>query len=99
MLIIGKPTILDEIIPHLKQDFPTLSFVKSAPNLLEIVLKSVNKGKAVKTLLDSFAVDSKDAWAFGDNFNDEAMLRAVGHPILMGNAPKELKKNLMLQSP
>ena len=34
------------------------------------------------------------AWAFGDNYNDEPMLEAVGHPILMGNAPEELKKKL-----
>ena len=34
------------------------------------------------------------SWAFGDNYNDEPMLEAVGHPILMGNAPEELKKKL-----
>ena len=34
----------------------------------------------------------KEAIAFGDNFNDLSMLKTVGIPILMGNAPEELKK-------
>lgn len=94
MLIIGKPDTLDKIIPTLQSNFPKLAFVKFAPHLLEIMLKGVNKGKAVKIVLDSFAIDKASAWAFGDNYNDEPMLKAVGHPILMGNAPEELKKKL-----
>lgn len=45
-------------------------------------------------MLYSFAVDKNNAWAFGDNYNDEAMLSAVDHSFLMGNAPKELKNKV-----
>ena len=83
MLIIGKPTLIDKIIPILVPKFPNLDFVKSAPHLLEIVL-------------DSFAMDKSNAWAFGDNYNDESMFNSVGHPILMGNAPKDLKESLSI---
>ena len=96
MLIICKPALIDKIIPSLVPKFPNLDFVKSAPHLLEIVLKSVNKGNAVKIVLDSFAMDKSNAWAFGDNYNDESMFNSVGHPILMGNAPKDLKESLSI---
>lgn len=96
MLIIGKPALIDKIIPSLVPKFPNLDFVKSAPHLLEIVLKGVNKGNAVKIILDSFAMDKSNAWAFGDNYNDESMFNSVGHPILMGNAPKDLKESLSI---
>ena len=96
MLIIGKPALIDKIIPSLVPKFPNLDFVKSAPHLLEIVLKSVNKGNAVKIVLDSFAMDKSNAWAFGDNYNDESMFNSVGHPVLMGNAPKNLKESLSI---
>ncbi len=96
MLIIGKPALIDKIIPSLVPKFPNLDFVKSAPHLLEIVLKSVNKGNAVKIVLDSFAMDKSNAWAFGDNYNDESMFNSVGHPVLMGNAPKDLKESLSI---
>ena len=55
-----------------------------------------NKGNAVKIVLDSFAMDKSNAWAFGDNYNDESMFNSVGHPILMGNAPKDLKESLSI---
>ena len=37
-------------------------------------------------------MDLQNCIAFGDNFNDEEMLKEVGHPFLMGNAPAELKQ-------
>lgn len=46
VLVIGKPDTLDKIIPTLQSDFPKLAFVKSAPHLLEIMLKGVNKRKS-----------------------------------------------------
>lgn len=94
MLIIGDPDTLNELLPTLQQKFSDLSFVKAAPQLLEIIPKGINKGKAVEIVLDSFAVDKSNAWAFGDNYNDEAMLRAVGHPFLMGNAPEDFKNKV-----
>ena len=80
----------------LESKFPSLVFVKSAPHLLEVVLKGVNKGNAVKIVLDSFEMDKSNAWAFGDNYNDESMFNSVSHPILMGNAPKDLKESLSI---
>lgn len=96
MLIIGKPALIDKLIYSLTPKFPSLDFVKSAPHLLEIVLKGVNKGKAIDIILDNFAVDKANTWAFGDSYNDESMFNSVGHPILMGNAPKDLKKHLSI---
>ena len=37
-------------------------------------------------------IPPEKAVAFGDHFNDAEMLRSVGFPFLMGNAPEELKK-------
>ncbi len=36
----------------------------------------------------------ENAVAFGDNYNDEEMLRAVGHGVLMANGPEDLKKRI-----
>ena len=96
MLIIGKSTLIDKLISKLQVKFSTLDFVKSAPHLLEIVLKGVNKGRAVEIVLDNFAVDKTSAWAFGDSYDDESMFNSVGHPILMGNAPTDLKNSLSI---
>lgn len=77
----------------LKDQYPKLNFVKSSPILLEIFSKEVNKGEAVKFFINYKKVPVNDTFGFGDNFNDQEMLKMVGNSVVMGNAPDELKKH------
>lgn len=95
-LIMGKSEELDRMQKELTEKFPDLSFVRSSRTLLEVVLKGVSKASAVKILAEEYKVPLKDCIAFGDNYNDEEMLEEVGHPVLMGNAPAELKEKIGL---
>ncbi len=92
VLLMGEPDALDQLKPELEKKFTELFFVKSAPHLLEIMIKGVKKGAGVTTMAKAFNVALSDCWAFGDNYNDEDMLEVVGHPVLMGNAPKDLQR-------
>lgn len=92
VLIMGNPNSLNEEQKELAGKYPELFLVKSAPNLLEVMIKGVSKGKGVKMMAKAFNVKLEDCWGFGDNYNDEAMLSVVAHPVLMGNAPGDLKK-------
>ena len=49
-----------------------------------------DKGQGVLGLCRAMEVDPAHVLAFGDNWNDVAMLRAVGHPYLMASAQQEL---------
>lgn len=51
-----------------------------------------DKGNAIAYILDYFSLTPKDAYAFGDGYNDLSMFREVDHRIAMGNAVKELKE-------
>lgn len=93
LLLIGQAEVLDELLPILQDKFSELYMVKSAPHLLEITRKGIEKGSAVKVINQYFNLNPADTWAFGDNFNDLEMLQAVAHPYLMDNAPDELKKS------
>lgn len=95
-LIMDKSEELDRMQKELTEKFPDLSFVRSSRTLLEVVLKGVSKASAVKILAEEYKVPLKDCIAFGDNYNDEEMLEEVGHPVLMGNAPAELKEKIGL---
>lgn len=92
----GKSEELDRMQKELTEKFPDLSFVRSSRTLLEVVLKGVSKASAVKILAEEYKVPLKDCIAFGDNYNDEEMLEEVGHPVLLGNAPAELKEKIGL---
>lgn len=58
-------------------------------NWLDFTLAS--KGSAIRRLADALGVSLEDTMAFGDQFNDESMLDAVGHPYLMAHAPAPLQ--------
>ena len=76
----------------LKGHFPNFHICQSAKTMLEINAKGSSKGQAAEIYCKENDLELKDAIAFGDNFNDFSMLETVGHPILMGNAPEELKR-------
>lgn len=46
----------------------------------------VNKGSAMRTIAEEYAVPLRDVMYVGDSGNDVPALRVVGHPIAMGNA-------------
>ena len=55
-------------------------------NNVEIMHKGVNKGEALKALINYLGIDKDDVIAFGDNYNDLPMLELAGIGVVMGNA-------------
>ena len=54
--------------------------------------KGITKASGVKRMCKDMNIPLRKAVAFGDHFNDGEMLKSVGFPFLMGNAPEEMKK-------
>lgn len=57
----------------------------------DVILDNVNKGVAVKKILDHLLIPEGLAIAFGDGLNDVEMLSTVGESFAMGNAHPKLK--------
>jgi hydroxymethylpyrimidine pyrophosphatase-like HAD family hydrolase len=51
-----------------------------------------DKGTALKAIVKKLQIKPKECMAFGDYYNDESMLKAVGYPIVMNTAPLDLQK-------
>ena len=92
ILLICNPDKIYEIENVIRIAFPLLSISKSSEVTLEIMKRGISKSSAIKILCEQWNVALKDTIAFGDHFNDIEMLETVGEPILMGNAPEELKR-------
>ncbi|MET9912832.1 HAD-IB family hydrolase [Streptomyces sp. NPDC006476] len=45
------------------------------------------KADAVAAVVRERAVGAEDCWAYGDHVSDLAMLRSVGHPVVVGGSP------------
>ncbi|MCL7748295.1 Cof-type HAD-IIB family hydrolase [Halalkalibacter alkaliphilus] len=56
----------------------------------DVIRDQVNKGFAVKKVLEVLAIKKDEAIAFGDGLNDKEMLASVGDGFAMGNAHQEL---------
>ena len=98
ILCICNPACTEEIERQMKARFPSYSIVRSSPILLEIMRQGVTKASAVRTVCTHYHTAPENAYAFGDNYNDEDMLRAVGHGYLMANAPEPLLRRLPLHT-
>ncbi len=92
LLCMCEPDTICIIEKELKRRFSNLSIVKSSDVLLEIMGKGITKASGVKRMCKDMNIPLRKAVAFGDHFNDEEMLKSVGFPFLMGNAPEEMKK-------
>ncbi len=58
----------------------------------EVFGPGVGKGYALDFLCEHFGVSPKEVMFVGDNYNDISLFRRVGYPVVMGNAPEEVKQ-------
>lgn len=75
----------------IRSAFPLLNVCRSSDVLIEIMAGGAGKDTAVRALCGRYGIPPDEAAAFGDQFNDADMLRAVGMPVVMGNAPEAMK--------
>jgi len=93
MLVMAEPSVITAIDQHLQAPaFNGIDAYRSKDTYLEIVATGVSKAAALKTLIADDQLSPADAIAFGDNFNDLAMLELVGIGVAMGNAPQAVQQ-------
>lgn len=57
----------------------------------DINIKNIDKGVAVKKVIDYLNIPYENSYAFGDGINDLEMLQSVKHPVAMDNCAELLK--------
>lgn len=94
IMCMGEEEHIDLITDFLSKNFKEeLHLYRSKPTYLEIANREVSKLTAIRILLRRHFNNSlEECIAFGDNFNDYEMLKAVGMGIAVGNAKPEILK-------
>lgn len=92
IMCMGYEEHIDQIVAFLSENYgDQLHLYRSKSTYLEIANKEVSKLTGIKILLkDYFHLELEDAIAFGDNFNDFEMLKAVGMGVAVENAKPEI---------
>ncbi|MBP2832242.1 HAD family phosphatase [Aquimarina sp. U1-2] len=93
IMCMGDDRYIDNMYAFLDEKFgDTLHLYRSKSTYIEIAHKSVSKLTAIELLLDThFNIPITKALAFGDNYNDIEMLKAVGTGVAVANAKIETK--------
>lgn len=65
---------------------------------ISLTQKGVSKGTSVELLAQAMKVDLKSVMAIGDSHGDVPMLERVGFPVVMANAPLDLKAQYARQA-
>ncbi len=79
------------IYPYMKQFSDRYNVILSNTCWVDIVRKDVNKGDAVKRLMERLDVKYDEAMVFGDYLNDLEMMGVCRYSFAMANAHPELK--------
>lgn len=93
ILFAQDPDRIEEPSQKLKEKFGYVTEqVKSARFYYEVMPKGPSKGKSLLEIADLFGIDQKDIIAFGDEMNDETMIKMAGVGVAMGNAVEGIKQ-------
>ena len=93
IMCMGDETEIDILYKALENPFSDeIMLYRSKPTYIEISHRSVSKKTAIEVLLNNCYPEfsMKDIVAFGDNYNDIEMLKAVGLGVAVANAIEEV---------
>ena len=65
--------------------------VTSGTEWIDMMPKNINKGYALKHVLEILGISQSECMTIGDNFNDLEMLQISGYPAAVNSAKKEIK--------
>lgn len=82
----------DEMVKKYVQVFPTLTFRRWHPYILNVLEDDVSKSLAIQQVLKHFNLEASEAIAFVEGNNDIDMLEMVGLNIAMGNGSDQVKR-------
>ena len=92
LLVMADEALCRQMEKELGHAFIEFHIVRSSTWLVEIMDKEISKAKGIAVLLRHYGLESGQALAFGDNYNDLDMFRLIKNSVAMGNAPDDVKR-------
>lgn len=89
--IVGDMDETHAFVETLQREVPELDFDVPQAMYANIMGKGVNKGSALRWLMDYLGLAPDEAVVFGDGGNDIALFEAVEHSVAVGGAMDEAK--------
>lgn len=84
----ADPKVVEKVFANHER----IQFLPYSADGFDVVLKGMNKGVGLRTLMDYLQLSKEEVACIGDNFNDLEMMQTAGYRIAMGNAIDEIKE-------
>ena len=78
---------VEQLVP-----LPDITLTTSSSHDFELTAAGANKGVALAVIAERYGIPLDQCAAVGDSENDLEVLKVVGTPIVMGNAPRNVKE-------
>ena len=108
LIIVTDPTIPDQPDPRHRDELyhvwserwgSEVTVMRTNPEYLEFYNIDTSKGTALKAVAEHYGIPQELTLAFGDNFNDAAMLRWAGCGVAVANAHPDVRAMVQWVSP
>ncbi|EJY96865.1 Cof-type HAD-IIB family hydrolase [Staphylococcus arlettae] len=97
---IQDTNLVTSIIEDLQQRYSdVVRAVTSGNDSVDLLVPTVNKGKAIQALLDKWGIANSELLAFGDANNDIEMLQLTPHSYAMASCSPELARVAQYRAP
>lgn len=91
-LMVGPPELVPEWEQRLQERFKgRMHILRSTPYFIELLPLGIDKGTALQQLMPQLGMTTDNLLAFGDSYNDIAMLQIAGIGVAMSNAEEKVK--------
>lgn len=92
-MLLEEPSYLKEVEKKLKKEYgDKYSIAISKPFFLEVTKLGIDKGVALRKLVELLGMKIEESIAVGDSYNDLPMLKAAGLAACVENANEDIKK-------
>jgi Cof subfamily protein (haloacid dehalogenase superfamily) len=92
LLCIAPPSQMGALSASLANLVPKATLVRSETTYLEVLPEEVNKGAALRWLMDAHGMDPGRVVSVGDNLNDLELLAAAGCGVAVGDGHPDLQR-------
>ncbi|MDI3298033.1 MAG: HAD family hydrolase [Bacillota bacterium] len=97
--VLVRPGALQAEVERYRSLFPEFLVEAVTPGSLDLLPPGSNKGEALLEVAALHGVDPRRTVMVGDNYNDVPAFEAAGYAVVMGDAPREVRRHADVVAP